>query len=37
MGYASALSWMFFILVMIVTFFQFRVSGRWVFYAGEKS
>jgi multiple sugar transport system permease protein len=37
MGYASALSWMFFILVMLITFLQFRVSGRWVFYAGEKS
>jgi multiple sugar transport system permease protein len=37
MGYASALSWMFFIIVMLITFLQFRVSGRWVFYAGEKS
>jgi multiple sugar transport system permease protein len=37
MGYASALSWMFFILVLVATFFQMRLSGRWVFYAGEKS
>lgn len=37
MGYASALSWMFFIILMLMTFIQFRISGRWVFYAGEKS
>lgn len=37
MGYASALSWMFFILLLLITFLQFRVSGGWVFYAGEKS
>jgi len=37
MGYASALSWMFFLLLLLITFLQFRVSGGWVFYAGEKS
>lgn len=37
MGYASALSWMFFILLLIVTYFQFRLSGSWVFYAGDKT
>jgi len=37
MGYASALSWMFFLLLLVVTFVQFRLSGRWVFYAGERS
>lgn len=37
MGYASALSWMFFILLLIVTFIQFRISGSWVFYAGDKA
>jgi multiple sugar transport system permease protein len=36
MGYASALSWMFFLIVLVATFLQFRISGRWVFYAGEK-
>lgn len=36
MGYASALSWMFFILLILVTYLQFRFSGSWVFYAGEK-
>lgn len=37
MGYASALSWMFFIVLLAVTFLQFRASGSWVFYAGEKA
>lgn len=37
MGYASALSWMFFLIIFLVTFVQFRASGSWVFYAGEKS
>ena len=37
MGYASALSWMFFLILIVMTFLQFRLSGRWVFYAGEKS
>ena len=36
MGYASALSWVFFIIVFLLTFIQFRLSGRWVFYAGER-
>lgn len=35
MGYASALSWMFFILLLVATYVQFQLSGRWVFYAGE--
>lgn len=37
MGYASALSWLFFIIIFGLTFLQFRLSGRWVFYAGERS
>ncbi len=36
MGYASALSWIFFILLFLLTFLQFRLSGRWVFYAAER-
>jgi multiple sugar transport system permease protein len=36
MGYASALSWMFFLILLAATFLQIRLSGRWVFYAGEK-
>jgi len=37
MGYASALAWMFFLILLAVTLIQFRLSGKWVFYAGEKS
>jgi len=36
MGYASALSWVFLIILFILTLLQFRLSGRWVFYAGER-
>ncbi|HEY3079277.1 MAG TPA: sugar ABC transporter permease [Chloroflexota bacterium] len=36
MGYASALSWMFFIILFGLTYMQFRLSGAWVFYAGER-
>ena len=36
MGYASALSWLLFMLLFVITFLQFRLSGRWVFYSGAK-
>jgi multiple sugar transport system permease protein len=36
MGYASALSWLFFIIIFGLTFLQFALSGRWVFYAGAR-
>jgi multiple sugar transport system permease protein len=36
MGYASALAWLFFIVLFAFTFIQFRVSSRWVYYAGER-
>jgi multiple sugar transport system permease protein len=36
MGYASALSWMFFVVLFGLTYLQFRLSGSWVFYAGER-
>ncbi len=35
MGYGSALAWILFITVLIVTFIQMKVSGRWVYYAGD--
>ncbi len=35
MGYASALSWIFFIIVITLSILQFVMSRRWVFYAGE--
>ena len=36
MGYASALSWIFFLILFVLTYLQFRLSGNWVFYAGER-
>ncbi len=35
MGYASALAWLFFVVLVTFTFIQFRASSRWVYYAGE--
>jgi multiple sugar transport system permease protein len=35
MGYASALSWLFMVVLLVFTLIQFRSSSRWVFYMGE--
>ena len=35
MGYASALAWIFFVIVLVLTCVQFRLAQRWVYYAGE--
>jgi multiple sugar transport system permease protein len=32
MGYASALSWLLLLIVLVLTVIQFRMSGRWVYY-----
>ncbi len=32
MGYASALAWILFIIILIFTFIQFSLSRRWVYY-----
>jgi multiple sugar transport system permease protein len=37
MGYASALAWLFLIVLLAFTYLQFRISGRWVYYASERS
>ncbi len=34
MGYASALAWLLTLVVFVLTFIQFRLSGHWVFYQG---
>lgn len=34
-GYASAMAWVLFVIVVILTIILFRTSWRWVFYAGE--
>ncbi len=38
MGYASALAWILFIIILLFTLFQFNLSRRWVYYeAGGRS
>jgi multiple sugar transport system permease protein len=34
MGYAAALSWFFAIIIVTLTWIQFRISRSWVYYAG---
>jgi multiple sugar transport system permease protein len=36
MGYASALAWVLFGIVLLVTLVQFRLAGRWVYYEADK-
>lgn len=35
MGYASAMAWVLFVIIMIITAIQIRFSNRWVYYEGE--
>jgi multiple sugar transport system permease protein len=35
MGYAAAMSWVLFVIIMAVTFLQIRVSRRFVYYEAE--
>lgn len=35
MGYASAIAWVLFIIILIFTLLQFKVAGGWVHYEGE--
>lgn len=35
MGYASALAWVLFLIILFFTFFVFRTSKSWVYYEGE--
>ena len=34
MGYASAMAWVLFIAIMLITAVQFRLARRWVYYEG---
>jgi multiple sugar transport system permease protein len=36
MGYASALAWCMFLVLLVFTIIQLRLSDRWVFYAGSR-
>jgi multiple sugar transport system permease protein len=35
MGYASAMAWVLFVIVLLFTILQFKLSDRWVFYEGD--
>ncbi len=35
MGYAAAMAWFLFVIVLILTAFQMRFSQKWVHYEGE--
>lgn len=35
MGYASALSWILFAVLIVLTLLQFRIARNWVYYEGE--
>jgi multiple sugar transport system permease protein len=35
MGYASALAWILFVVVAILTWLQFRASRTWVYYEND--
>jgi multiple sugar transport system permease protein len=36
MGYASALAWVLFAIIMAITFVQIRLTKRFVYYEGEQ-
>ncbi|WP_322895251.1 MULTISPECIES: sugar ABC transporter permease [unclassified Yoonia] len=36
MGYASAIAWVLFVIIMILTLVAFWSSKKWVYYAGDK-
>jgi multiple sugar transport system permease protein len=36
MGYASALAWILFVLILLLTLLIVRSADRWVYYEGER-
>jgi multiple sugar transport system permease protein len=36
MGYAAALAWMLFLLVLVLTLAVFKSTPMWVYYEGER-
>jgi len=36
MGYASAIAWVLFLIIVLVTIVQFRLSQRWVYYEADR-
>jgi len=37
MGYASAIAWVLFVIILIFTFIQFGIARRWVYYEYDES
>jgi multiple sugar transport system permease protein len=37
MGYASAMAWILFVLILVLTFVQFKWASRWVYYESESA
>ncbi|MDP8958742.1 MAG: sugar ABC transporter permease [Actinomycetota bacterium] len=35
MGYASAMAWLLFLIILVITLIQLRLSRRWVYYEAE--
>jgi multiple sugar transport system permease protein len=35
LGYASAMAWLLFVLILLATFSIFKTSAKWVYYGGE--
>jgi len=36
MGYASAMAWIMFLIILVLTILMFRSSSRWVYYGGQR-
>ncbi|MEV6283265.1 sugar ABC transporter permease [Kribbella sp. NPDC051770] len=36
MGFASAMAWLLFVIILLITFLQFRIGNRYVYYHGER-
>ena len=37
MGYAAALAWIMFLIILVFTLLQFRLSRSWVYYEGGEA
>jgi multiple sugar transport system permease protein len=36
MGYASAIAWVLFLIIFVLTVITFRISRSWVYYEGDR-
>jgi multiple sugar transport system permease protein len=36
MGYASAMAWLLFLIILAITLIQLRIGKRYVYYEGER-